>query len=115
MKIRTKITRVAATFALAALAGGGAESLAYAQNHSATTTGSHAWSVGTVAYNKDTGADGDCTRTHWNSGSGSGGFNNASGYGATVSMNTSKDITAVQACKSRVALPMVCSSWNNDY
>lgn len=93
----------------------GASGAAFAGSHGATTTGSKAYSYGTTIYNRDTVADGDWTRSNWNAPTGSGGISNQSGYNTTVSKGTGHDITAVQACRSRNALPMVCSSWNSDY
>ena len=87
--------------------------VAWAQTHSASVTGSSAWSKTTWIYNKDTARDSHASRSNWNSGSGSGGMDNSSGYGATASKNTGKDITAVQACTYRTLQPMDCSSWNN--
>jgi len=104
---------IAASVMLAA--GLATTGVAWAQSHSASITGSSAWSSTTWVYNKDTASDSQWTRSNWNSASGSGGLSNTGGNGVTSYKNTGKDITAVQACKSQTLQPMACSSWNNNY
>jgi hypothetical protein len=116
MSLRNHLKSTVIAVAITASLGIGTAGTAIAASHGASTTGSLAWSSSTsIIKNKDTAADGDWSRSNWNSASGSGGISNQSGYNATVQRNTGKDITAVQACRSRNALPMVCSGWNNDY
>lgn len=93
----------------------GGSSLALAANHSASMTGSTAKSVGKVIYSYDTAADSKFTRANWTVKGASGGVTNRSGSGSVASRNTGHDIKAVQACRSRTALPMICTSWNNNY
>lgn len=115
MSFKMRASRVVIGTAVFAALSLGATGAAFAESHGASLTGAQAWSSGSKIYIKDTGDDSQWVRANWNSATGSGGLSNQSGYNTVASQSGTKVITAVQACKSRTALPMTCSGWNNDY
>lgn len=68
-------------------------------------------------YNKDTADDSQFTSTNWKYGSSTGtSLVNKRGFGVTVYKTATyhpSKVTAIEACRSRTALPMICSGYQS--